>query len=264
MTGTELHVSEIKVGRRLRAADPDWVTAIAESFRERGQRTPIEVRPEAGGFTLVAGLHRLRAAQALGWETILASVFQGSDLEARLVEIDENLMRRELSELDRAVFLAERRAVWQQIHPHTAKPGRRIRDKSVSNSDAPLEERFSVATARKLGLSARTIDRAIARADIAADVRAQLTGHPVAMKGAQLDVLAGLAQVDQRRVAAALLAEDSPARTVAEALQRLGLAQPRQEQPRDERDYAKLLVLWTGASDAVRANFRAFLAKVAA
>jgi ParB family transcriptional regulator, chromosome partitioning protein len=254
----QIHVSAIIVARRLRAADPDWVAAIAESFRDRGQRTPIEVRvDEHGQYRLVAGLHRLEAARSLGWDTIEASLFQGTDLEARLDEIDENLLRRELSELDRSIFLAERKTLWQELHPHTSRAGRKNRGKLAHISEGPLEERFSAATAKKLGLSASIVDRALRRAAIADDVRDLLTSHPVARKGAQLDQLAALTPADQRRVAAALLDAADPARNVTEAAQRIGLLPRAAPADADEQSAQSLARVWHLASDKARARFLA-------
>jgi ParB family chromosome partitioning protein len=258
MDHKEIHVSAIIVARRLRAADPDWVAAIAESFRDRGQRTPIEVRETAGGqYRLVAGLHRLEAAKLLGWDMIEASLFAGSDLEARLNEIDENLLRRELSDLDRSVFLSERKTIWQELHPHTARAGRKNRGKLAHISDEPLEERFSAATARKLGMSASIIDRALRRAQIADDVRDLLTGHAVSRKGAQLDQLAAMTPADQRRVARALLDAENPARNVIDAARRVGITPRLDPVNPDEASAQAMTRAWHTASLAARARFLA-------
>ncbi|MFT8664020.1 MAG: hypothetical protein ABF772_03195 [Acetobacter orientalis] len=40
-----------------------------------------------------------------------------NDDEVELLEIDENLCRRELSALDRATFLTRRQDVYQKLHP---------------------------------------------------------------------------------------------------------------------------------------------------
>lgn len=259
MTTTQIDVSAIAEGSRLRTVDPDWVEAIAASMADHGQDTPIIVRPLAGGFQLVAGLHRLTAARRLGWPTITAKVHEMDDLQAQLVEVDENLMRRELSELDRAAFLARRKHIWQQLHPHTVRRGP-IRDKVVFNSDQPLEERFSKATAAKLGLSPRAIDRAIARAVQINDItRRMLTGHPVAANGAQLDLLAKLDHGDQLRVVRELTGEENPARTVRGAMLRLGLVKAA---PEPDRDYASTQAMaraWDTASPAARARFLAVI-----
>jgi ParB family transcriptional regulator, chromosome partitioning protein len=223
MITQQVDVSVIDVGHRLRAPDPDWIAAIADSFAEHGQQTPIEVRITGERYELVSGLHRLEGARRLGWTSIAASVLDISADEAELRQIDENLMRRELCELDRAVFLAQRQQVWQRLHPHTAQPGRKSGQIVSISADGAPAPRFSKATAEKLGMSPRSIDRAIARAKIADDVRRALVGHPVADRAGQLDLLAALPPRDQRRVLG-LLQADKPARSVADACVALGLA----------------------------------------
>lgn len=253
-----IDVSAIEIGDRLRGLDPDWAAMVAESMRDRGLDTPILVREadEAGSFLLVAGLHRLAAAKQLGWPTIMARVMAATDAEARLAEIDENLMRRELSELDRATFLAERQAIWQAMHPHTAKRGRK-KGQSGSISDG-LAERFSKAAARKLGVHPRSIDKAIARFKmLLPDVRARLGAHPVADKAAQIDLLAGCRAPDQRRIADALLRDLKPVRSVAEAMAELGLPLPFRAAalPDDDRAVERLKDLWFAASPEARRRF---------
>ncbi len=219
------------------------------------------MRETAGGqYRLVAGLHRLEAAKLLGWDMIEASLVEGSDLEARLNEIDENLLRRELSDLDRSVFLSERKTIWQELHPHTARAGRKSnRAKLAHISEEPLEERFSAATARKLGMSASMIDRALRRAQIADDVRDLLTGHPVSRKGVQLDQLAAMTPADQRRVAHALLDAEDPARNVIDAARRVGISPRLSQVNPDDASTQAMVRAWDTASPAARARFLAVI-----
>jgi len=60
-------------------------------------------------YTLLAGLHRLEAAKLLGWETIKAEVISGSQLEDELIEIDENLIRNDLTVLEQAETVAKKK-----------------------------------------------------------------------------------------------------------------------------------------------------------
>jgi len=74
----------------------------------------IIVRPrpnvEAGNCCwLVAGRHRLEAARKLKWEAIRAIIRDDLDEDgAALVEIDENLKRRELLVVERSLTGIER------------------------------------------------------------------------------------------------------------------------------------------------------------
>jgi hypothetical protein len=109
----------IEVVNRLRALDSDYVEMLAASIGERGLDAPIRVTAADahGRHRLIAGAHRLAAVRLLGLPTIAAIPFDGSELQAQLLEVEENLMRRELSEMDRATFLAHHKALWLALYP---------------------------------------------------------------------------------------------------------------------------------------------------
>jgi ParB-like chromosome segregation protein Spo0J len=70
-------IADIYVPVKRRATlDPARVRAIAESMLEKGQETPILVRPDGKRFVLVEGLHRLEACKELGETTIRGYVVQ--------------------------------------------------------------------------------------------------------------------------------------------------------------------------------------------
>ena len=114
----------IRIEARLRGRlDAEQVARIAESMREIGLQSSVVLRPhrepeggrrETGLFALVAGAHRIKAARKLGWTVIEALVIDVPPDEARLVEIDENLARAELSALARARFLAARKEIYER------------------------------------------------------------------------------------------------------------------------------------------------------
>jgi hypothetical protein len=75
------------------------VDKLVESMRNSGSLQPIVLCPQKGiGYYLIAGHCRLAAARRLKWESIPAVVLTGLDADrALLAEIDENLIRNELS-----------------------------------------------------------------------------------------------------------------------------------------------------------------------
>jgi hypothetical protein len=98
-------LADIRIGPRQRRLHPDTVQALATSMAQIGLLEPVVVTE---ALSLVAGWHRLAAAQALGWETIEARVLTGDDLDGELAEIDENVVRRQLTILEEAEQLLRR------------------------------------------------------------------------------------------------------------------------------------------------------------
>jgi ParB family transcriptional regulator, chromosome partitioning protein len=101
-------INTIKIEPGRRWLRDDDVSRLADSMLEIGMKTPITVRRVALGYRLVAGAHRLAAAQKLGWREIecLVMAFE-SDEKARMWELAENLHRAELSAVERAEHIAE-------------------------------------------------------------------------------------------------------------------------------------------------------------
>ena len=105
----KLDIARIQVGQRKRKLDEGKVRSLAESFESIGQLQPITVEQcEYGNYRMIAGLHRLEAAKLLGWESIEAQEFEGDAVAAELAEIDENLMRNDLTVLEQGEHLARR------------------------------------------------------------------------------------------------------------------------------------------------------------
>jgi ParB-like chromosome segregation protein Spo0J len=89
----------------------------------------------------MAGLHRVKAARKLGWETVPAILREADDLVAELVLIDENLCRRDLTPAERAVAVKRRKAVYLQLHPETAHGGDRKSELAGSSRQIKQEKR---------------------------------------------------------------------------------------------------------------------------
>lgn len=76
---------------------------LEASVRANGLLQPITVRPAAsGGFELVAGERRLRAATRLGWTDIPAAIHDFDDRAMLTLALVENLQRADLNPLEEA------------------------------------------------------------------------------------------------------------------------------------------------------------------
>jgi ParB family chromosome partitioning protein len=264
-----LALSDIAVPERLRPVDAAWVELLAASMQSTGLKQAIVVRPdpaERGRYLLVAGAHRHAAAVKLGWATIPAVVEPLDDLNARLVEIDENLARRELSALDRAVFLAERKRVYEALHPETRHGGVRRGSKKdqVANIGDLIEmaglPRFTAATAEVLGLSERAVQRYVRLAKLldAAEIAA-LRQSPLADNEAQLFAVAALPEADRQAVIGAL---GEGATSIAAALAAIGKGPaPGSE---GERLFRAMVTAWSRADARTRKRVLAAIGAVMA
>jgi ParB family transcriptional regulator, chromosome partitioning protein len=83
------------------------LAALARSIREVGVLQPIVVRVREGGYELVAGERRLRAARLAGLATIPAIVRDTDDTDALREALIENIHREDLSALELAAAFQE-------------------------------------------------------------------------------------------------------------------------------------------------------------
>jgi ParB family chromosome partitioning protein len=83
--------------------DADGISGLADSVRAQGVMQPVVVRPaEGGGYELIAGERRWRAARAAGLATIPALVRESDDRESLLLALVENVAREDLSPIEEA------------------------------------------------------------------------------------------------------------------------------------------------------------------
>ncbi|MEO7218032.1 MAG: ParB/RepB/Spo0J family partition protein [Gemmatimonadaceae bacterium] len=75
---------------------------LADSIRTSGLLQPITVRPTEGGYELIAGERRFRAAKLLGWKTIPAIVRDYDDRTMLTLALVENLQRADLNPIEEA------------------------------------------------------------------------------------------------------------------------------------------------------------------
>ena len=219
--------ADIVVGDRLRALDRESVERLTESISKIGLKTPISVRSREQGWTLVSGRHRLEACIALGMDEIPVVTETGSEPEARLWEIAENLHRAELTALERAEHIS----LWIRLRGERGegRPCGHADDKlgqvgPVSELDKAAQaepppagggrgrEGGVRAAARELGISRTDARRALHRVNrIGRAVREALRDMPeVADNGAELDALAALPAEQQAAAVAAVKSGGAP------------------------------------------------------
>lgn len=90
----------VRPGQPRRHFDEDGLEALTSSVRAQGILQPILVRPVEGGYELIAGERRLRAARQAGLTEIPATVREVADEDTGLLAALENLQRQDLNPLD--------------------------------------------------------------------------------------------------------------------------------------------------------------------
>ena len=188
--------------------DQGELTDLASSMEASGLLQPIVVRPRDGGFELIAGERRWRAAQQLGWARISAVIKEADDRTLLTLALIENLQRDDLSPIDEATGYRRLGEQFQLAHAEIAKSVGRDRS-TVANLLRLLqlpaqvqamvhEKRLSAGHARALlgladaerqsalaaeavdqGWSVREIEAAVAGRRAAARPPRRASGQPV-------------------------------------------------------------------------------------
>ena len=79
---------------------------LTASIRQHGVIQPLSVRRVGGGYELIAGERRLRAAQAAGLSEIPCIVMTMDDAESGLAALIENLQRQDLDFIEEAMGIS--------------------------------------------------------------------------------------------------------------------------------------------------------------
>lgn len=146
---------------------------MCDSLTRLGLRTPITVR--TGGedgydVVLVTGLHRLKAAEKLGWQWIEAVYIEGDEADARLWEIAENLHRAELSPVERAEHIAE----WVRLTDMKTAGASCAGSLADGRRAGPQHQPGGInAASRDLGIDRTQAQRAVKIAGLPQEVRDQ-------------------------------------------------------------------------------------------
>jgi ParB family chromosome partitioning protein len=93
------------IRRNPRQFDPAALDELAMSIASVGVVQPVIVREVDGGYELIAGERRWRAAQKAGFTVIPAIIRAASDVESLELALVENVVRQQLNPVDEAYAL---------------------------------------------------------------------------------------------------------------------------------------------------------------
>ena len=158
----KIKISDIKINPGRRNVEPKAIEELSKSIAAVGLMNPITVTQDN---TLIAGLHRLEAAKRLGWTEIECNSVGMSSLQAELAEIDENIVRTNLSRQELGEQFLRRKEIYEMLHPETkagaaqAAGMNRAISNNVGDKLASKTKSFVEDTSEKTGMSKRTVSR---------------------------------------------------------------------------------------------------------
>lgn len=239
---TSVHNFTVPDGRR--PINEETVVALMESVKAIGVQVPITYRVVGDDYeyVVVTGAHRLEACKRLDLECIPSFEFFGTEAEAGLWEIDENLHRADLTRDERDALIVKRLDIATKVEEEQ----KARRDQAARERDADRKRRKRSGdsphgaeeprtggrpkggaedTARTMGVSGDTVRRAEKLAKLTPEAKAfaQMYHLPQAV---QLDAVeAGDAQAQMAHLQRAY-----EARVSAQARRRSTPRQDREEQ----------------------------------
>lgn len=194
----ELPTTHVFPRRDSRKLDEAVVRLLVESIGVFGIMNPLRVRParrmiegvEADAYEVVAGGHRLKAAQKLGLGAVPCEVVTDDDLHAELAMIDENLLRSDLGPAEKSVQTIRRKAIYEELHPET-RLGTNQHTRGFANfgESSELASRFTADMAAATGKSERSVQRVAERGEKISEQALRLVSRTDLDTGDYLDKL---------------------------------------------------------------------------
>lgn len=169
-----------------RVFDDEKINGLAGSIEASGMLQPLVVRSTAGGYELIAGERRLRAARRLGLSEVPVIVHETADPNSLLLALIENLQREDLNPIEEAAAFAELQEQFNLTQEQVAERVGRSRS-AVANAlrllslPDPIKEHVSrgelpAGQARALlGLKDRSMTAAAAQEVMAKDLSTRNT-----------------------------------------------------------------------------------------
>jgi ParB family chromosome partitioning protein len=238
-----LPIADIAIGDRIGFYNEAHALRLGVSFAEEGQRAPIQVKRNGNAakqrWTLVAGLHRLRGAESIGWAQIGAIQVADAKTSAndlRRLELSENLTHRYRRPIERAIMMVEQARLEEALdHPGHVGETRQQRGARIKNSASVTiteADDWRTRTAKAFGCSLSLLEKhqRIYRAIYEAmpELAQALNDHPLGESLSAMSKLAAL-PLDEisaaRLTAAKMLLSRDDWKSMADVLVAAGLAQ---------------------------------------
>jgi hypothetical protein len=255
-TVIEIDPNTVGYSNRIGLLWQDKAKAMGALMKRDGQNDPIKVRRGGKGeaeWMLVAGLHRNEGAKLEGL-MVKAIVVQGDALQLRLIEASENMHRRDLGPIEKALFvraLADvyeaqfralhpagtqqqiaARARWESEKDRVQHSAGKLADIEADHAEETISGAYGwvQASAEALGMTSRSLrDYLLIHRQIIAplpDHYEDLARHPIGQKRKTVMELAEIGDVDNRRAVIDCLLEYPVGLTIAQAKEIVGVRDP--------------------------------------
>lgn len=213
-------VSAVHINGRLRPVDTEKVEELAASIMDIGLLNPPIL--SSNNF-LLAGAHRLAAVKKLGWKLCEFKIapFKHDSPEAGLVEIDENLQRKELTILEQSEYLWKRAQLLEQMGKKIKQGGQPGNRNASKNEGVTVTPSFSNQNnaPNNITPTERTIQRRIQIArNLTEEQRELIRKTPLANEQKELLEIAKIKDPERRTGVIKLLISEEPPQSVNEAV----------------------------------------------
>ena len=101
--------------------DQTEIQALADSLQSHGLLQPLVVRKHGDRYQLIAGERRLRAALKAGWRDVPVHVLEVDDRQMAELALTENLQRRDLNAIEKAIAFQRYLDTYGGTHEELAK-----------------------------------------------------------------------------------------------------------------------------------------------
>ncbi len=154
----EVPLEQLKIRENRIRVDIGDLSNLMSSMTAVGQLNPLTIDED---YYIIEGTRRYYSAKNLGWSKIKCERRIGlSDYKKLIIEIDENLQRKNFNPAEEAKALALKKREYLKIHPEYRRGGDRKSDKykkAKENQNAKFALGFAKTQAREIGSSERTI-----------------------------------------------------------------------------------------------------------
>ena len=134
---TDIPLNQLEIGKsQVRLSDVGkGIDELADSISKVGLLEPIVVAPQgpSGKYEIILGQRRFLAHQEIGLKTIKAGILSDrvTEIEAKVLSVTENLMRRDLNRkdlIDVCTYLYKQYGTMRDVATETGLPYNKVRE----------------------------------------------------------------------------------------------------------------------------------------